>query len=183
MSTLIVFAHGKESGPWGSKIARLADIARGCGAQVMSPDYSDLHAPEDRVARLVGLELPAHTDLILVGSSMGAYVSAVASTTLRPRGLFLLAPAVGLPGYAPLPELHAQYFSIVMGWRDELIPVANVVALASTHRASLHLLDAGHRLVEVLDTTAELFKRFLETCMRATSTRPPALPGAPICQP
>ena len=41
-STLVVFAHGKESGPWGSKIKHLAALAGQRGAQVLSPDYAQL---------------------------------------------------------------------------------------------------------------------------------------------
>ncbi|MGH8540495.1 MAG: alpha/beta hydrolase, partial [Stenotrophobium sp.] len=37
---LVCFAHGKESGPWGTKITHLAEVARGHGYEVMSPDYS-----------------------------------------------------------------------------------------------------------------------------------------------
>ena len=75
METLIVFAHGKESGPWGSKIRHLAAIAEEFGAQVLSPDYSDLSDPDARVARLLAMPLPSHDRLVLVGSSMGGYFS------------------------------------------------------------------------------------------------------------
>lgn len=43
--TLVLFAHGKESGPWGSKIQHLAAIAQCLGAQVVSRNYGDLPAP------------------------------------------------------------------------------------------------------------------------------------------
>ena len=36
----IYFAHGKESGPWGSKIKRLAGIAKDLGCAVESIDYT-----------------------------------------------------------------------------------------------------------------------------------------------
>ena len=70
---LVVFAHGKESGPWGSKIKHLAVVAKKHGANVLSPDYADLADPDVRVDRLLALDLPAHERLILVGSSMGGY--------------------------------------------------------------------------------------------------------------
>jgi len=54
METLIVFAHGKESGPWGQKSVILAAIAEEFGAQVLSPDYSDLSDPDARVALITG---------------------------------------------------------------------------------------------------------------------------------
>ena len=145
--TLIIFAHGKESGPWGSKIKYLAAIAERLDAQVISPDYCDLADPDARVARLLGLTLPAHDRLVLVGSSMGGYVSCVASATLKPAGVFLMAPAIGIAGYGVQNlEPQTQLLSIVMGWRDEVIPVQNVVQFAQTQQAELHLLKADHRL-------------------------------------
>ena len=54
--------------------------------------------PELRVKKLLSHELSAHDQLFLVGSSMGGYVSTVASEALSAKGhdvkgLFLLAPA------------------------------------------------------------------------------------------
>ena len=162
-STLVVFAHGKESGPWGSKIRYLADVANRLGAAVISPDYRDLDDPQARVTRLMALPLPEHRKLVLVGSSMGGYVSIVASRHLRPAGIFLMAPAIGLPGYAeasPLPS--AANVEIVMGWRDGLIEPAQIVDYAQRHHSRLHLLDADHRLGGVLAEVGELFRLFFE---------------------
>jgi alpha-beta hydrolase superfamily lysophospholipase len=164
--TLVAFAHGKETGPWGSKIKNLAAIAERMGAQVVSPDYSDLADPDARVKRLLGLVLPAYDRLVLVGSSMGGYVSCVASMTLKPQGLFLLAPAVGLQGYEIQNlQAHVQHLSIVMGWQDEVIPVQNIIAFAQSQRADLHLLDADHRLDGVLQEVGFLFEQFLRKVM------------------
>jgi hypothetical protein len=45
------------------------------GAQVLSIDYAGIDDPEQRVAKLLAYEISAHSQLILVGSSMGGYVS------------------------------------------------------------------------------------------------------------
>jgi hypothetical protein len=45
----VYFSHGKESGPWGSKIKRLANIAKELGYSVDSIDYSDILDPDLRV--------------------------------------------------------------------------------------------------------------------------------------
>ena len=50
---LVCFAHGKESGPWGTKITYLAAIARTRGFAVESPDYSHTHDPRRRLAQLL----------------------------------------------------------------------------------------------------------------------------------
>lgn len=170
IKTLVIFAHGKESGPWGSKISHLADIARNLGAEVLSPDYRDLSDPDARVERLLSMPIPSHDRLVLVGSSMGGYVSTVASKKLNPVGLFLMAPAFYMPGYDvqdPVPETNKV--CMVFGWRDEVIPVENGIRFAQTYRSELHLLDADHRLDGVLREVGTLFKRFLNPSGEAPS--------------
>lgn len=53
MKNLVLFAHGKVSGPWGSKIKHLATIAERYGCKVLSPDYSNLLDPDARVQLLL----------------------------------------------------------------------------------------------------------------------------------
>lgn len=85
----VIFAHGKESGPWGSKIKALAKLAKGRGHEVDSIDYTDLvDQPDARVARLVALLKKASDPVILVGSSMGGYVSLVASESVDVDAVF-----------------------------------------------------------------------------------------------
>ena len=43
----VVFSHGKDSEPWGSKIAAMAEIAREEGFQVESVDYRGIDDPRD----------------------------------------------------------------------------------------------------------------------------------------
>lgn len=165
-TTLVVFSHGKESGPWGSKIRHLAEVAERLGAIVLSPEYGDLNEADARVDRLLALSLPVHQKLVLVGSSMGGYVSIVASRRLQPDGLFLMAPAIGLPNYAePSPEPGTPNMEIVMGWQDEVISSAQIVDYAQGHRARLHLLNADHRLNSLLFEVGRLFELFLQRVM------------------
>ena len=82
----VYFAHGRDSGP------------------VCSHDDSDTRDPDLRVARLVEAAQTNDGPVVLVGSSMGGYVVTAASGIIRPAGLFLMAPAFGMPGYAePMP--------------------------------------------------------------------------------
>lgn len=163
MQTLVLFAHGKESGPWGSKIRHLGALAEGLGAQVLSPDYSDLSDPDARVARLLDMPLPDHDRLVLVGSSMGGYVSTVASQTLKPSALFLMAPAFYMPGYAvQTPVPGTSRVSVVFGWHDDVIPVEHGIRFAKDQRAELHVLDSDHRLNSVLAELGILFENFLK---------------------
>lgn len=169
---LVVFAHGQESGPWGSKIQALAAIARKKGFEVKSPDYSVWKDPDARVDHLLSLSLTGRP-LVLVGSSMGAYVATVASAVLRPQGLFLMAPAFYIPGYAhqaPKPEAEATV--MVHGWQDEVVPVDHAVRYASQYQVTTHLLKARHRLTEVLPLIEKLFDLFLDerlVCFEASN--------------
>lgn len=163
MKTLVTFAHGKESGPWGSKIKHLAAIAEKFGAQVLSPDYSDISDPDARVRRLLSLTLPAYDRLILAGSSMGGYVSTVASQSLKPAGLFLMAPAFYIPGYdVQNPVPIADKTCVVFGWQDDVIPVEHGIKFAKLHHTQLHVLDADHRLNSVLPELGVLFEDFMK---------------------
>lgn len=178
MKPLVIFAHGKESGPWGSKIRHLAALAEKLGAQVLSPDYSDLADPDARVARLLALPLPEHDGLVLAGSSMGGYVSTVASQSLNPLGLFLMAPAFYMPGYrVQNPVAKTDKVCVVFGWQDEVIPVEHGIRFAHACRAELHVMDADHRLNKVLPEVGVLFERFIASVITGSSGHPDA-PGS-----
>ena len=183
--SLVVFSHGKESGPLGSKIRALMRVAELQGAQTLSVNYRehpngtaiDHDTPGEadrRVAQLLATALPAHDRLVLVGSSMGGYVSTVASQHLKPDALFLLAPAFYLPGYAcqnPVP--HATSTLIVHGWGDDVVPPGNSIDFARRHRCALHLLDGDHRLNVALPAIEPQFGLFLQAILAAGSTPAP----------
>lgn len=144
---LVVFSHGKETGPNGRKIQQLRTIAEACGAQTLSIDYTSTMNPDERVVILLETELPVHSGLILVGSSMGGYVSTVASQTLKPDGLLLMAPAFGLNDYSsPYPPPLAAHVVAVHGWQDEVVPVEHAIHWARLELAKLLLVDDDHSL-------------------------------------
>lgn len=159
---LVVFAHGKESGPRGDKIRHLTNIAQKLGAITLSPDYSNLASPDDRVNQLIEMQLPPHGKLLLAGSSMGGYVSLVASGRLKATGLFLMAPALYMPGYLnqnPAPGVN--HICIVHGWNDSIIPVDHSFRFAKQVNADLHVIDSDHRLTGSLEYIGALFKMFV----------------------
>jgi predicted esterase len=158
----VCFSHGQESGPWGSKIQALAQVARQAGHQVMSVDYRGEPDADRRVERLLA-ECPRDLrPLVLVGSSMGAYVASAACAQLRPEGLFLLAPAFYLPGYRHQPPAPvAARILLVHGWGDVVVPVDASIRFAREHRASLLLVDGDHRLQEALPVLCAQFELFL----------------------
>jgi alpha/beta superfamily hydrolase len=160
---LVCFAHGKESGPWGTKITRLAEVARARGFEVLSPDYSHTHDPKQRVAELLKLA-PQADCLVLAGSSMGGYVSAMACAALKPRGLFLMAPALYFPGWDEEPAGCPALTTVVHGWHDDVVPVERGMRFARQNDAALHLLNSGHTLNDQLPTLELLFGELLDLC-------------------
>ncbi len=158
----VVFSHGKESGPWGSKISALASVVRGMGMAVESIDYRGLDQPAARVDTLLEAARRIPGFKVLVGSSMGGHVSAAAAAQLNPDGLFLLAPAFYMPGHeAHTPQAIACPTVIVHGWRDTVVPVENAIRWAREHRAALHILDSEHRLDDQIPAIGGLLSAFL----------------------
>lgn len=158
---LVCFAHGKESGPWGLKITRLADVARQQGFEVMSPDYRQTQNPDERIAMLLALR-PQARRLVLAGSSMGGYVSAMACHELQPLALFLMAPALYFPGWDAEPQGIPALTSVVHGRRDDIVPAERSLRFAQTHGAELHLIDAEHTLNARIELIAALFADLLQ---------------------
>ena len=90
--SIVYFAHGKESGPWGTKIPRLAEIAKKKGFGVESPDYTFTHDPDERVQKLLSLKPRAAKHLIFVGSSTRGASNARTSRVAR-LGSIVFPPA------------------------------------------------------------------------------------------
>ena len=165
---LVCFAHGKESGPWGTKITHLAAVAKRNGFDVLSPDYSGTPDPRIRVKQLIDLK-PSARRLVLVGSSMGGYVSAQACAALKPAALFLIAPALYFEGWDEEPRDVPKLCTVVHGWNDDIVPVERGLRFAQKNSAELHLLDSGHTLNDQLLMLALLFEDLLKRVLQATA--------------
>lgn len=162
--TTVVFSHGQESGPWGTKIRAMAELARSIACHVESIDYRGITDPTERVQKLIAECAGIDDTLILVGSSMGGHVATAAAAELNAAGLFVLAPAYYMPGFEALtPAPPAMPICIVHGWNDDIVPVENSIRFAADCKATLHVLDAGHRLTEKVDEINYYLKRFIET--------------------
>jgi pimeloyl-ACP methyl ester carboxylesterase len=161
--TTVIFSHGQESGPWGTKIRAMADLVRELGCEADSIDYRGLAEPSARVDKLVAECRDLDDPLILVGSSMGGHVATAAAGPLGAAGLFVLAPAYYMPGYEALtPVPPAVPIAIVHGWRDDVVPVDNSIRYARACHAELHLVDGDHRLTEKIDEINYYLRRFIE---------------------
>jgi surfactin synthase thioesterase subunit len=160
--TTVVFSHGKESGPWGAKITAMAAQVRDLAMAVESVDYRGIDDPGARVEKLAAAAAGLEPPLVLVGSSMGGHVSAAAASLLKPKGLFLLAPAFYMAGYEQYtPQDVSCPTAIVHGWHDDIVPVENSIRWAREHQAALHVFDSDHRLEDQIAAICRLLRDFL----------------------
>ena len=165
----VVFSHGKESGPYGTKIQRLMAVAEEMGMRTNSVDYRNCTSAMERVALLTqtinGLGVFSQ-QLVLVGSSMGGYVSTVVANEMLVAGLFLMAPALWMPAeeytiqsYHPM----TTKVEITHGLHDDIVPCEHSIRFAREHaNTTLHLVPDDHRLKASHDFLTCQFKRFLE---------------------
>jgi pimeloyl-ACP methyl ester carboxylesterase len=158
----VVFSHGKDSGPWGKKITALADVARAEGYDVESVDYRGIDTPRGRIDKLIEVCKKLSGDLVLVGSSLGGYVTVSAASLLHARGAFIMAPALYMDGLPPLRERLLDCPTMVVhGWKDDVVPVEHSVRFAREYSAALHVLDGDHQLHTQLRFVRYLFEYFL----------------------
>ena len=158
---VVLFSHGQESGPWGTKITALAHDARDAGLEADSIDYRGMPDPAERAAKLVARMRDSNDEILLAGSSMGGYVAVAAAQQRPAAGLFLMAPALAVPGWPELGETVSAPAFIVHGWQDDVVPIEWSIDFARANHARLHLLNAGHSLTEALDEIRTLFRAFL----------------------
>lgn len=167
----VILSHGSDSGPDATKVSALARVAELLGWTTFKPDYREedqlgyAGCVPPRVARLVDSMQGQPRPLVLAGSSMGAFVSGLASLRAPCLGLFLIALPIDIPGCP-------QHFDaargvpgmLVHGYLDDMCPVDAAVAFARGCGMPTLLLDDDHRLanhVAVLERQFELFLRAL----------------------
>jgi len=160
----IILSHGLDSSPDAIKIGTLAARAEARGWRTQRPDfrvhdrrgYASAVAP--RVAQLREAIAACDTPPVLVGSSMGAFASALVSLEAPVAALFLLATPPLIPGFDRALDLRAGVPAmLVHGWRDEVCPAAAVQAFAAQRQLPLLLLDDDHRLLASMAPIAAQF--------------------------
>jgi len=160
--TTVIFSHGQESGPWGTKIKAMAELVQELDCRADSIDYQGIADPTERVAKLVAECGGIDDTLILVGSSMGGHVATAAAEQVGAAGLFVIAPAYYMEGYEELtPPPPSIPTCIVHGWRDDVVPVDNSIRFARGCNAELHLIDGDHRLTDNIVEICAYLKRFI----------------------
>ncbi|MDX1625475.1 MAG: YqiA/YcfP family alpha/beta fold hydrolase [Wenzhouxiangellaceae bacterium] len=164
----VIFSHGRDSGPEANKIVALRPVVERRGWRAEAVDDRDLD--NDPVARRDRLRERIESldgTTVLVGSSLGGWVSMAAAESHEVAGLFLIAPALFLehlhPGGQPREAYRPLCEDIVVahGWRDDVIPWQHSLRFAERRGCALHLYDAGHRMESVVEGLAALLDGML----------------------
>ncbi|MGO4701227.1 alpha/beta hydrolase [Dyella sp. 2RAB6] len=165
----IILSHGSDSGPDATKVSALAAIAESLGWSTQRPDYREDDHPgyagsvAPRVARLRAAIDALDAPPVLVGSSMGAFASGLASLERPVAGLFLLATPVAIPGYQAAFDLRQDVPTLLIhGWHDELCPLDDLHDFARRRSLPLLVLDDDHRLSSSVDAIGAQFRSFLD---------------------
>ncbi len=165
----VILSHGTGSGPQATKVGVLAEAAESMGCTTERPDYRDCDALGEeasvapRVARLVERMRAAPEPPVLVGSSMGAFVSGLASLQAPCRGLFLMALPVGIPGTEPRFDMARDVPAmLVHGFTDDVCPASDALAFAERVGMPALLVADGHRLSDHVAVIEHQFRLFLE---------------------
>ena len=151
---MIIFAHGLEGTPNGSKIQTLRDS----GIEVIAPDFQGMPLIE-RVALLEKISLDyADKKPILGGSSYGGLTAAIVAMRFpdRFRGLLLCAPALHLKEH---PVDDSTIFVapkgiptvIIHGIDDDIVPISCSIEYAERSGEDIfefNQVNDGHRLSE-----------------------------------
>ena len=169
MRRQIILSHGSDSSPEATKVSMLALLAESLGWPTQRPDYRAADARDHagsvapRIARLRATVEALDAPPLLVGSSMGAFVSGLVSLDVPVAGLLLLATPSEIPGCARKFDLRTDGPTMLIhGWRDDVCPLAGVQAFAAPRRLPLLILDDDHRLGSSMDMIAAQFLHMLD---------------------
>lgn len=169
MRRQIVLSHGSDSSPEATKVSMLAMLAESLGWSTLRPDYRAADARghagsvAPRIARLRATIEALDAPPLLVGSSMGAFVSGLVSLEVPVAGLLLLATPSEIPDCARKFNLRTDGPTVLIhGWRDDVCPLAGVLAFAAHRRLPLLVLDDDHRLGSSMDMIAAQFLHLLD---------------------
>ncbi len=175
----VVFLHGLESGPHGSKYRALA--ARFSG--VVAPDCEGVFDPDERLRRITAA-LAEVGPVVLVGSSFGGLMACLYASAhpSQVSGLVLCAPALHarvapwVARVGPLP----RPLVVLHGLRDDVVPVqasrdfvaSRLAARPGIAAPRLIEVDDGHRL----SAHRELMVALAAEQVAARGTRAPPEP-------
>jgi pimeloyl-ACP methyl ester carboxylesterase len=154
----LVFLHGLESDPHGSKFHTLNALGLG---EVLAPNCQHVNAPEERL-RIIEAALLGKTELVLVGSSFGGLMALkfAAAHPHQVAGMVLCAPAVHRTEARLLPPAMNLRIPVrvLQGEDDATVPLTSVAHYCADNRLPLTVVKDGHRLQESHEILARLVR-------------------------
>ena len=164
----VILSHGSDSGPEATKVSALAKLAEELGWETQRPDFREEdklgHAGsvQPRVEKLVAAAREAAQPLVLAGSSMGAFVSGLASLQVQCAGVFLIALPITIPRWSQRFDMARVPAMLAHGFNDELCPVAAATQFAAARAIPTLLLPDDHRLANHVEPIGWQFRLFLQ---------------------
>lgn len=136
----IVFLHGLESGPHGSKYQAL----RQAFGEVAAPDCTGVYDEAQRLEIIRAALADRSAPLLVVGSSMGGLMALLLQQAEPDRvaGLVLCAPAIHRPAAQGLDYDRLPPTIVIHGRQDDVVPFAASRVFGERLRA----VDDDHRL-------------------------------------
>ncbi len=154
----LVFLHGLESGPHGSKFKALAAMGLG---PVLAPDCTGITEPAARM-RVIAPALAEQRKMVIVGSSFGGLMALqyVAAHPEHVAALVLCAPAVqrAIPGWLPPPLKLTIPVRVLQGAQDALVPLAAVQAYCAANGLPVTVVEDDHALAASREVMADLVR-------------------------
>ncbi|MGH8212072.1 MAG: alpha/beta family hydrolase [Rhodanobacteraceae bacterium] len=164
----VILSHGSDSGPDATKVSALAKVAEELGWTSQRPDFREEdergHAAsvQPRVDKLIAIARQARQPLVLTGSSMGAFVSGLASLQVQCAGIFLIALPMTIPRWSQRFDMARVPAVLVHGFNDELCPATAAAQFAGARGIPTLLLSDDHRLANHVEPIAQQFRSFLQ---------------------
>lgn len=165
----VILSHGSDSGPDATKVSALARVAEELGWRTQRPDYraddalGHAASVQPRVDRLLAAARTAQHPLVLAGSSMGAFISGLASLQVPCEAVFLIALPMMIPRWSERFDMATGVPAMLIhGFNDQLCPAAPAAAFANARRIPTLLLPDDHRLSVHVELIAQQFRQFLE---------------------
>lgn len=139
----IVFLHGLETGPHGSKYQALKEMF----GEVISPDCEGVKDPQQRLTIIQQALSDQAGPFLVVGSSAGGLMALLLQREdSRVKGLVLCAPALHTDIGAELTAEGLPETVIIHGLSDDVVPIDS----SRDFGAPLVEVDDGHRLNDSL---------------------------------
>ena len=159
----VLFSYGKKVEPALDRLNAFKEVASEFGIETVYVEYDFEQAPDDRAAKLLSaVKAERHPEeLVLVGSSMGAYGSLLASMSVPVKALFLISPALFMYNVKEYSLKGAEKVEFVIGWKDAVIPLDKVLDYVRAENAEAHLVDNDHLMFDSLPTLKILYREFL----------------------